>query len=135
MKTIIEPHRIKMVEPIRLTERPEREELIELAHYNTFMLRADDVIIDLLTDSGTSAMSSDAWGAMMRGDESYAGAKSWYHFRDTVKDIFGFEQVIPTHQGRAAERILFGVMVQPGDVVPNNTHFDRGTRPAMCRSR
>jgi tryptophanase len=127
MKTIIEPHRIKMVEPIRLTERPEREELIELAHYNTFMLRADDVIIDLLTDSGTSAMSSDAWGAMMRGDESYAGAKSWYHFRDTVKDIFGFEQVIPTHQGRAAERILFGVMVQPGDVVPNNTHFDHST--------
>ncbi|MGI9223911.1 MAG: tryptophanase [Woeseiaceae bacterium] len=124
MKTIIEPHRIKMVEPIRLTERPEREELIELAHYNTFMLRADDVIIDLLTDSGTSAMSSNAWGAMMRGDESYAGAKSWYHFRDTVKDVFGFEQVIPTHQGRAAERILFGVMVQPGDVVPNNTHFD-----------
>jgi tryptophanase len=124
MKTIIEPHRIKMVEPIRLTERAEREELIEAAHYNTFMLRADDVIIDLLTDSGTSAMSSEAWSAMMRGDESYAGAKSWFHFRDTVKDIFGFEQVIPTHQGRAAERILFGVMVETGDIVPNNTHFD-----------
>jgi tryptophanase len=124
MKTIIEPHRIKMVEPIRLTDRAEREELIEAAHFNSFMLRADDVIIDLLTDSGTSAMSADAWGAMMRGDESYAGAKSWYHFRDTVKDIFGFEQVIPTHQGRAAERILFSVMVQPGTIVPNNTHFD-----------
>lgn len=124
MKTIIEPHRIKMVEPIRLTERAERVELIEAAHYNTFMLRADDVIIDLLTDSGTSAMSSEAWSAMMRGDESYAGAKSWFRFRDTVKDIFGFEQVIPTHQGRAAERILFGVMVQAGDIVPNNTHFD-----------
>jgi tryptophanase len=124
MKTIIEPHRIKMVEPIRLTDRAEREELIEAAHFNPFMLRADDVIIDLLTDSGTSAMSADAWGAMMRGDESYAGAKSWYHFRDTVKDIFGFEQVIPTHQGRAAERILFSVMVQPGTIVPNNTHFD-----------
>jgi tryptophanase len=124
MKTIIEPHRIKMVEPIRLTDRAEREELIEAAHFNPFMLRADDVIIDLLTDSGTSAMSADAWGAMMRGDESYAGAKSWYHFRDTVKDIFGFEQVIPTHQGRAAERILFSVMVQPGAIVPNNTHFD-----------
>jgi tryptophanase len=124
MKTIIEPHRIKMVEPIRLTDRAEREELIEAAHFNPFMLRADDVIIDLLTDSGTSAMSADAWGAMMRGDESYAGAKSWYHFRDTVKDIFGFEQVIPTHQGRAAERILFSVMVQSGTIVPNNTHFD-----------
>jgi tryptophanase len=124
MKTIIEPHRVKMVEPIRLTDRSEREEMIEAAHFNPFMLRAEDVIIDLLTDSGTSAMSADAWGAMMRGDESYAGAKSWYHFRDTVKDIFGFEQVIPTHQGRAAERILFSVMVQPGMIVPNNTHFD-----------
>jgi tryptophanase len=124
MKTIIEPHRVKMVEPIRLTDRAEREELIEAARFNPFMLRAEDVIIDLLTDSGTSAMSADAWGAMMRGDESYAGARSWYHFRDTVKDIFGFEQVIPTHQGRAAERILFSVMVQPGTIVPNNTHFD-----------
>ncbi len=124
MKTIIEPHRVKMVEPIRLTDRAERERLIEEAHYNLFLLHADDVIIDLLTDSGTSAMSSEAWGAMMRGDESYAGARSWYRFRDTVKDIFGFEQVIPTHQGRAAERILFSVMVQPGSIVPNNTHFD-----------
>ena len=124
MKTIIEPHRVKMVEPIRLTDRAERERLIEEAHYNLFLLHADDVIIDLLTDSGTSAMSSEAWGAMMRGDESYAGARSWYRFRDTVTDIFGFEQVIPTHQGRAAERILFSVMVQPGSIVPNNTHFD-----------
>jgi tryptophanase len=113
-----------MVEPIRLTDRPARERLIEKAHYNLFLLHADDVIIDLLTDSGTSAMSSEAWGAMMRGDESYAGARSWYRFRDTVRDIFGFEQVIPTHQGRAAERILFSVMVQPGSIVPNNTHFD-----------
>jgi tryptophanase len=124
VKTIIEPHRIKMVEPIRLTDRSERERLIEKARYNLFLLHADDVIIDLLTDSGTSAMSSEAWGAMMRGDESYAGARSWYRFRDTVRDIFGFEQVIPTHQGRAAERILFSVMVQPGSIVPNNTHFD-----------
>lgn len=124
MKTIIEPHRVKMVEPIRLTDRAERERLIEAAHYNLFLLHADDVIIDLLTDSGTSAMSSEAWGAMMRGDESYAGARSWYRFRDTVTDIFGFEQVIPTHQGRAAERILFSVTVHPGSVVPNNTHFD-----------
>ena len=124
MKTIIEPFRIKMVEPIKLTTRAERQRLIEDAHLNTFLLRAEDVIIDLLTDSGTSAMSSEAWGALMRGDESYAGARSWYRFRDTVKDIFGFEQVIPTHQGRAAEHILFGVMVKPGSIVPNNTHFD-----------
>ena len=124
MKTIIEPFRIKMVEPIKLTTRAERERLIRKAHYNPFLLRAEDVIIDLLTDSGTSAMSSEAWAAMMRGDESYAGARSWYRFRDTVKDIFGFKQVIPTHQGRAAEHILFGVMVKPDSVVPNNTHFD-----------
>jgi tryptophanase len=124
MKTIIEPFRIKMVEPIKLTTREQREQLIEAASYNPFLLRAEDVIIDLLTDSGTSAMSSEAWGAMMRGDESYAGARSWYRFRDTVKDIFGFEQVIPTHQGRAAEHILFGVMVQPDSIIPNNTHFD-----------
>ncbi|MDH5620409.1 MAG: tryptophanase, partial [Gammaproteobacteria bacterium] len=124
MKTVIEPFRIKMVEPIKLTTREEREQLIRKAHNNTFLLRAEDVIIDLLTDSGTSAMSADAWGALMRGDESYAGARSWYRFRDTVKDIFGFRQVIPTHQGRAAEHILFGVMVKPGALVPNNTHFD-----------
>jgi tyrosine phenol-lyase len=124
MKTIIEPHRVKMVEPIRLTDRAERERLIESARYNLFLLHADDVIIDLLTDSGTSAMSAEAWAAMMRGDESYAGARSWFRFRDTVRDIFGFEQVIPTHQGRAAERILFSVTVQPGSIVPNNTHFD-----------
>ena len=124
MKTVIEPHRIKMVEPIRLTTREERQELIRAAHGNPFLLRAEDVIIDLLTDSGTSAMSADAWSALMRGDESYAGARSWYRFRDTVKDIFGFEQVIPTHQGRAAEHILFGVMVNADSIVPNNTHFD-----------
>ncbi|MGB5257038.1 MAG: tryptophanase [Woeseiaceae bacterium] len=124
MKTMIEPFRIKMVEPIKLTTREQRERLIEAAHYNPFLLAAEDVIIDLLTDSGTSAMSSEAWAAIMRGDESYAGARSWYRFRDTVKDIFGFEQVIPTHQGRAAEHILFGVLVKPGLIVPNNTHFD-----------
>ena len=124
MKTIIEPFKIKMVEPIRLTSPEQREALIVAAKYNPFLLAAEDVIIDLLTDSGTSAMSSDAWGAMMRGDESYAGARSWYRFRDTVQDIFGFEQVIPTHQGRAAERILCGIMVQPDSIIPNNTHFD-----------
>ena len=124
MKTIIEPFRIKMVEPIRLTTREQREELIEAAKFNPFLLRAEDVIIDLLTDSGTSAMSSDAWAAMMRGDESYAGSRSWYRFLDTVQDIFGFEQVIPTHQGRAAEHILFSVMLESDSIVPNNTHFD-----------
>jgi tyrosine phenol-lyase len=124
MKTIIEPFRIKMVEPIKLTTRREREEMIRTAHFNPFLLRAEDVIIDLLTDSGTSAMSSEAWAAMMRGDESYAGARSWYRFRDTVQDIFGFEQVIPTHQGRAAEHILFQMLVKPDSIVPNNTHFD-----------
>jgi tryptophanase len=124
MKTIIEPFRIKMVEPIKLTTREQREQLMQSAKYNPFLLRAEDVIIDLLTDSGTSAMSAEAWGSMMRGDESYAGARSWYRFRDTVKDIFGFEQVIPTHQGRAAESILFGVMVNADSIVPNNTHFD-----------
>ena len=124
MKTIIEPFRIKMVEPIKLTTREQRERLIDAANYNPFLLRAEDVIIDLLTDSGTSAMSSEAWSAMLQGDESYAGARSWYRFRDTVKDIFGFEQVIPTHQGRAAEHILFGVTVTSDSIIPNNTHFD-----------
>ena len=113
-----------MVEPIKLTTREQREQLIRTARFNPFLLPAEDVIIDLLTDSGTSAMSSAAWGAMMQGDESYAGARSWYHFRDTVKEIFGFGQVIPTHQGRAAEHILFSVMVNPDSTVPNNTHFD-----------
>ena len=124
MKTIIEPHRIKMVEAIKLTTPEQRAEMIRAAHYNLFLLRAEDVIIDLLTDSGTSAMSSDQWAALMRGDESYAGARSWYRFEESVKSIFGFEQVVPTHQGRAAEHILFGVTVQPGSIVPNNTHFD-----------
>jgi tryptophanase len=124
MKTIIEPFKIKSVEPIKLTTHEEREQMIKDASYNLFMLRAEDVVIDLLTDSGTSAMSAEAWAGVMRGDESYAGARSWYRFRDTVKDIFGFEQVIPTHQGRAAERILFSVMVKDDSVIPNNTHFD-----------
>jgi tyrosine phenol-lyase len=124
MKTIIEPFRIKMVEPIKMTTREERVELMKVASFNPFLLKAQDVIIDLLTDSGTSAMSADAWAAMMQGDESYAGARSWYRFSEVVKDIFGFEHVIPVHQGRAAERILVNVMTQPGSIVPNNTHFD-----------
>ncbi|MEN8150652.1 MAG: tryptophanase [Planctomycetota bacterium] len=124
MKTIIEPFRIKTVEPIRLTTREEREKLLEEAGYNVFLLKAEDVLIDFLTDSGTSAMSHHQWAAVMRGDESYSGARSWFRFKESVQDIFGFTHVIPTHQGRAAERILFSVMCKQGDIVPNNTHFD-----------
>ena len=123
-KTIIEPFRIKSIEPIRWTTREEREGLLRAAHYNLFLLPADDVLIDLLTDSGTGAMSTQQWAAIMLGDESYAGSRSFDHFRDSVQDIFGYQHVIPTHQGRAAERILFSVMCKKGDLVPNNTHFD-----------
>jgi len=123
-RTIIEPFRIKSVEPIRWTTRQEREQRLRAAHYNLFLLPADDVLIDLLTDSGTGAMSTHQWAAIMEGDESYAGSRSYDRFRDSVQEIFGYRHVIPTHQGRAAERILFNVMCKKGDVVPNNTHFD-----------
>jgi tryptophanase len=123
-QTIIEPFRIKAVEPIRHTSRSERVKLLEQAGYNLFLLKADDVLIDLLTDSGTGAMSSRQWAGMMQGDESYAGARSFYRFEAAAQAITHFKHIIPTHQGRAAERILFGNMLKPGDIVANNTHFD-----------
>lgn len=123
-RTIIEPFKIKSVEPIRWTTRQEREQYLRAACYNLFLLRAEDVLIDLLTDSGTGAMSCHQWAALLEGDESYAGSPSFERFRRSVEGIFGYKHVIPTHQGRAAERILFGVVCHQGDVVPSNTHFD-----------
>ncbi len=123
-RTIIEPFRIKSVEPIRWTTRSQREVLLRAAHHNLFLLPADDVLIDLLTDSGTGAMSTHQWAAIMEGDESYAGSRSFVRFSDSVRDIVGYKHVIPAHQGRAAERILFGIACKKGEVVPNNTHFD-----------
>lgn len=124
MKTIIEPFRIKVVEPLRLTTAAEREEILQEARFNPFAIAARDVLIDLLTDSGTGAMSSLQWSAMMKGDESYAGADSFYRFQDRMRELTGFDHILPTHQGRAAERILFELVGGPGKVVPNNNHFD-----------
>jgi tryptophanase len=124
MKTIIEPFKIKMVEPIRLTTPAEREAILRKAHYNVFQIPAEDVIIDLLTDSGTAAMSAEQWAGMLRGDESYAGARSWFHFQKVLRDLTGFPHILPTHQGRASERILFELLGGPGKVIPSNNHFD-----------
>src|SRR3981081_2977558 len=123
-KTIIEPFRIHSVEPLRLTTEEERRGKIREAGYNLFNLRAEDVLIDFLTDSGTGAMSRDQWAAIQHGDESYAGTPSWFRFLASVQELFPFTHVIPTHQGRAAERILFSAIAGPGKVIPNNTHFD-----------
>ncbi|MBA3959744.1 MAG: tryptophanase [Chloroflexi bacterium] len=123
-QTIIEPFRIHSVEPIRMSTRAERERSLAEAGYNLFELHADDVIVDLLTDSGTGAMSRDQWAGIQRGDESYAGSPSWFRFRDAVRALFPFKHIIPTHQGRAAEKILFSVVAGPGKLVPNNAHFD-----------
>ncbi|HEY3197066.1 MAG TPA: tryptophanase [Nitrospirales bacterium] len=123
-KTIIEPFKIKVVEPIRMTTADERRLILKRAHYNMFEIRARDILIDLLTDSGTAAMSSEQWAAMMRGDNAYAGSDSFYRFEAAVKELTGYTHIIPTHQGRAAERILFSIVGGADKVIPNNTHFD-----------
>ena len=124
MKTIIEPFKIKMVEPIKLTTPQQREAILRRCHFNLFQIPAEDVIIDLLTDSGTSAMSSEQWAGMIRGDEAYAGARSWFHFERVLRDLTGMAHILPTHQGRASERILFELVAGPGKVIPSNNHFD-----------
>lgn len=124
MKTIIEPFKIKSIEPIKFTTRKEREKILKEAGYNPFMIHAEDIVIDLLTDSGTSAMSAKQWSGIMNGDESYAGSRSFFKFEKAVKKITGHKFIIPTHQGRAAERILFSIIGGKGKYIPNNTHFD-----------
>src|ERR1041384_4673792 len=119
-----EPYKIKMVEHLRITSRAERELAVAEAGFNTFLLKSEDVYVDLLTDSGTSAMSDRQWAGLMLGDESYAGSKNYYHFEETVRSIFRYRHVIPTHQGRMAENLLFSTVVKPGMFVPNNIHFD-----------
>ncbi len=124
MSEIIEPFRIRSVEPIQFTTKERREELLKAAHWNPFLIASEDVLIDLLTDSGTSAMSAAQWGAIMIGDESYAGSRSFHRFEAKVREIFGFKHIIPTHQGRASEKILMSIAGGPGKAIPNNNHFD-----------
>jgi tryptophanase len=124
VKTIFEPFKIKMVESIKMISREERESHLKFANYNLFLIKGENVLIDLLTDSGTGAMSDHQWGAMIEGDETYAGCSSYYDMEKTIKDLTGFKYIFPTHQGRAAERILFSVLCERGKIIPNNTHFD-----------
>jgi tryptophanase len=124
MENVFEPFKIKMIEPIKMTTRLERERYLEEAKNNIFLIKAENVLVDLLTDSGTGAMSAAQWGSMMEGDESYAGCKSFYEFEETVRDLTNFKHIFPTHQGRAAEKILFSVIGGEGKIIPNNTHFD-----------
>jgi len=124
IKGPVEPFRIKVVEPIRIFPQKDREAALQQSGFNIFNIPADKVFIDLLTDSGTSAMSDGQWAGLVTGDESYAGAKNFFRLEEAVRSIFGFTHVIPTHQGRAAERLLFDALVKPGDHVPNNIHFD-----------
>ncbi len=124
MKTIIEPFKIKMIEPIKLTTREQRDTILRQAAFNVFQIPAEEVMIDLLTDSGTSAMSAEQWAGMIRGDESYAGARSWFHFEKVLRELTGMTHILPTHQGRASERILFELIGGAGKVIPSNNHFD-----------
>ncbi|HNU41493.1 MAG TPA: beta-eliminating lyase-related protein, partial [Cyclobacteriaceae bacterium] len=123
-RTLAEPFKIKMVEPLRVTTESHRQQALQTAGYNPFLLNSDDVFIDLLTDSGTGAMSERQWAGMMQGDESYAGARSWKHLETVVKQLTGMDYILPTHQGRAAERILYGILGGKGKVFLSNTHFD-----------
>src|SRR5919206_53145 len=122
-RPVAEPYKIKSVEPIRMTTRAERERAIAAAGWNTFLLRSEDVYIDLLTDSGTNAMSDRQWAAIMSGDEAYAGATSFYRFEEAVRDVYGFAHVVPTHQGRGAEHLISRILIRPGHVIPGNMYF------------
>ena len=123
-KTIIEPFKIKSVESLPITTPEERKSFLEREHWNVFGLKSQEVTVDLLTDSGTGSMSSEQWAAIMRGDEAYAGSHSWQRFHDVVSDLTGYKHIIPTHQGRASEKILATVTVKEGDIIPSNSHFD-----------